>query len=101
MDDQLPGVNSKLRFAVTTDNKSSEQDSNQSFFDVLNYGKGVDKDDPILSPMMNSPTGFMQQAFPGALDPGTPIIVLKQMGELGGLILGQPNTVKKIGRAHV
>ena len=97
MDDQLPGVNSKLRFAVTTDNKSSEQDSNQSFFDVLNYGKGVDKDDTILSPMMNSPTGFMQQAFPGALDPGTPIIVLKQMGELGGLILGQPNTVKKGG----
>ena len=64
---------------------------------MTNHGKGVNKDDMMLSPMMNSLTAFMQQAFPGALDPGTPIIVLKQLGELGGIILGQSNTVRKGG----
>jgi hypothetical protein len=39
----------------------------------------------------------MQQAFSGGLDPGTPVVMLKQAGELGGIILGQSNTVRQGG----
>lgn len=93
----FPGPDSKWSVAVTTDQKASDHSGNQSFYSPIDHGEGVNVEDMMLSPMMNSPTGFMQQAFPGALDPGTPVIVLKQLGELGGIILGQSNTVKKGG----
>ena len=94
----LTGRDARFTVAAVTDNKSSGHDCNQSFFCHTDHGKGVDKNDMMLSPMLNSPTAFMQQAFPGAMDPGTPVIVLKQLGELGGIILGQSNTVKKGGQ---
>jgi hypothetical protein len=95
----IAGPDTTWSVAVTTPQKDDKsQSGNQGFYDPINYGRGVNEDDPILSPMLNSPTGFMQQAFPGALDPGTPVIVLKQMGELGGIILGQSNTVRKGGQ---
>jgi hypothetical protein len=95
----IAGPDTTWSVAVTTPQKDDKsQSGNQGFYDPINYGRGVNEDDPILSPMLNSPTGFMQQAFPGALDPGTPVIVLKQLGELGGIILGQSNTVRKGGQ---
>ena len=97
MSGNFPGPDSRWSVAVTTDQKASDHSGNQSFYSPIDHGEGVNVEDMMLSPMMNSPTGFMQQAFPGALDPGTPVIVLKQLGELGGIILGQSNTVKKGG----
>ena len=95
----IAGPDTTWSVAVTTPQKDDKsQSGNQGFYDPINYGRGVNEDDPILSPMLNSPTGFMQQAFPGALDPGTPVVVLKQLGELGGIILGQSNTVRKGGQ---
>lgn len=96
----FPGPDPHWSVAVSTDKQSSNHDGNQSFYSPIDHGEGVNIEDMMLSPMMNSPTGFMQQAFPGALDPGTPIIVLKQLGELGGIILGQSNTVKKGGTSQ-
>lgn len=94
----FPGPDSKFSVAVATDKKAEDHSGNQSFYSPIDHGTGVNVDDMMLSPMLNSPTGFMQQAFPGALDPGTPIVVLKQLGELGGIILGQSNTVQKGGQ---
>lgn len=93
----FPGPDSKFSVAVTTDQQASDHSGNQSFYSPIDHGEGVNLEDMMLSPMFNSPTAFMQQAFPGAMDPGTPIVVLKQLGELGGIILGQSNTVKKGG----
>lgn len=95
---KFPGPDAKFTVAVSTDKKASDHSGNQSFYSPIDHGEGVNVDDMMLSPMLNSPTGFMQQAFPGALDPGTPIVVLKQLGDLGGIILGQSNTVKKGGQ---
>jgi hypothetical protein len=93
----FPGPDSKFSVAVVTDQKASDHSGNQSFYSPIDHGENVNIEDMMLSPMFNSPTGFMQQAFPGAMDPGTPVVVLKQLGELGGIILGQSNTVKQGG----
>jgi hypothetical protein len=93
----FPGPDSKFTVAVVTDQQASDHSGNQSFYSPIDHGEGVNVEDMMLSPMFNSPTAFMQQAFPGAMDPGTPVVVLKQLGELGGIILGQSNTVKKGG----
>ena len=93
----FPGPDSKFSVAVVTDQQASDHSGNQSFYSPIDHGEGVNIEDMMLSPMFNSPTAFMQQAFPGAMDPGTPVVILKQLGELGGIILGQSNTVKKGG----
>lgn len=98
MKGNITGPDSKFQVCVSTDQKCEAHSGNQSFYSPIDHGENVDIEDMMLSPMMNSPTGFMQQAFPGGLDPGTPIIVLKQLGDLGGIILGQSNTVKKGGQ---
>ena len=94
----FPGPDSKFSVSIVTDQKASDHSGNQSFYSPIDHGEGVNLEDMMLSPMVNSPTAFMQQAFPGAMDPGTPVIVLKQLGDLGGIILGQSNTVKKGGQ---
>ena len=93
----FPGPDSKFTVAVVTDQQASDHSGNQSFYSPIDHGEGVNVEDMMLSPMLNAPTAFMQQAFPGAMDPGTPVVVLKQLGELGGIILGQSNTVKNGG----
>ena len=93
----FPGPDSMFSVAVTQDRKAENHSGDQAFYSITDHGKGVKKQDMSLSPMLNSPTAFMQQAFPGALDPGTPVVVLKQIGEVGGIILGQSNTVRNGG----
>lgn len=95
---KFPGPDSKFQICAVTDQKAEDHSGNQSCYSPIDHGEGVELDHLTLSPMMNSPTGFMQQAFPGALDPGTPVVMLKQAGELGGIILGQSNTVKGGGQ---
>ena len=92
---KFPGTDSKFQVGVITDQKAEDHSSNQGAFAALDWGDGVNIEDSSLSSLLNSPTAFMQQAFSGGLDPGTPVIMLKQAGELGGIILGQSNTVRK------
>lgn len=94
---KFPGQDSKFQVAVVTGQKAEDHSSNQGAFAALDWGDNVDIEDSFLSPLLNSPTAFMQQAFSGGLDPGTPVIMLKQAGELGGIIIGQSNTVRKGG----
>lgn len=95
---KFPGPDSKFQVCVVTDQKAEDHSGNQGCYSPIDHGEGVEIDHLTLSSMFNSPTAFMQQAFPGALDPGTPVVMLKQAGELGGIILGQSNTVKGGGQ---
>jgi hypothetical protein len=87
----------KFQLAAITDQKAEDHSCNQGAFACLDWGDNVNIEDSSLSSLLNSPTAFMQQAFSGGLDPGTPVIMLKQAGELGGIILGQSNTTRKGG----
>lgn len=93
----FPGPDSMFSVAVTQDRKAENHSGDTAFYSITDHAEGVNPPDMALSPMLNSPTAFMQQAFPGALDPGTPVVVLKQIGEVGGIILGQSNTVRNGG----
>lgn len=95
---KFPGQNSKFQVGVITDQKADDHSSNQSAYSPIDHGEGVNIEDLTLSSLFNSPTGFMQQMFPGGMDSGTPVIMLKEAGELGGIILGQSNTVRKGGQ---
>ena len=92
---RFPGPDSKFQVGVITDQKAEDHSCNQGAFAALDWGDNCEIDSSALSSMLSSPTAFMQQAFPGGLDPGTPVIMLKQAGELGGIILGQSNTTRK------
>ncbi len=94
----FPGPDSKFQVCVVTDQKAEDQSGNQGCYSPIEHGEGVNIEDMMLSPMFNSPTAFMQQAFPGAMDAGTPVVLLKRAGELGGIILGQTNTVRGSGQ---
>lgn len=87
--------NSKLQFGVSTDQKADDHSCNHGCYSPIDHGEGVNLEDLSLSSLFNSPTGFMQQMFPGGMDAGTPVIMLKEAGEPGGIILGQTNTVRK------
>ena len=91
---KFPGPDSKFQVCAVTDQKAEDHSGNQSCYSPIDHGEGVDLDHLALSPMLSSPVAFLQQIFPGGLDPGTFVVTLKQAGELGGIILGQSNTVK-------
>jgi hypothetical protein len=88
----------RWQFGVVTDHKAEDNSSNQGVFAAQDWGDNVNIEDASLSSLLNSPTAFMQQAFSGGLDPGTPVVMLKQAGELGGMIIGQSNTVRNGGQ---
>jgi len=92
---KFPGPDSKFQVSVVTDQKADDCSGNQSCYSPTDHGEGVELDHLALSSMLNSPVAFLQQIFPGGLDPGTGVIMLKQAGELGGIILGQSNTTRK------
>ena len=92
---KFPGPDSKFQVCVVSDQKAEDHSGNQSCYSPLDHGEGVNVEDLALSSMLSSPVAFLQQIFPGGLDPGTGVIMLKQMGEPGGIILGQSNTTKK------
>jgi hypothetical protein len=94
---RFPGPDAKFQIASITDQKAEDHSSNQGAFAGLDWGDNCNIEDSSLSCLLNSPTAFMQQAFSGGLDPGTPVVMLKQAGELGGIILGQSNTVRQGG----
>ena len=51
--------------------KPGDQSSNMRIYNPLVHGPDVEKEHLNFSPMSHSPTGFSQQWFHGALDPGT------------------------------
>lgn len=95
---RFPGPDSKFQVAVTTDQKAEDQSGNHGAFAALDWDDEVDPDHSSLSTMLNSPSGFLQMLAGPGLDPGTPVILLKQAGELGGMVIGQSNTIRKGGQ---
>ena len=91
--------NSKLQYGVSTDQKAEDHSSNHGVYSH-DYGENVDVDDLSLSSLLSSPTGLMQQMFPGGMDAGTPVLMIKEAGELGGLIIGQTNSTRKGGQGQ-
>ena len=92
---KFPGPDSKFQVSVITDQKAEDHSCNQGCYSPIDHGDDVNIEDMSLSTLLNSPAAFMQQIFPGGNDPGTPVIMLKQAGEPGGIILGQTNAIRK------
>ena len=67
--------------------------SNQKLLSPLEHGQDVSLDHLAFSPLSINPSGFNQQQFHGALDPGSLVYVMKQMGQTQGLALGQGNDI--------
>lgn len=72
--------------------KPSDHSCNQKVYSPLEHSPdGVKLEHLAFSPMNHSPTNHSQQSFPGALDPGTLVYVLKNTGQNQVTILGQAN----------
>lgn len=70
----------------------------QKVWSPLEHKDGdVELDHLAFSPMMHSPTGFSQQSFHGAMDPGSLVYVMKTMGQNQVQILGQANDLLNFG----
>ena len=64
------------------DDPAEDQSCNQRVYLPLEHSpQGVEKEHLALSSMQHSPTGHSQQAFPGTLDPGTLVYVMKRSEE--------------------
>lgn len=74
---------------------SQRHDGSQKVYDPMRWSADdFNLDDLWFNGLMQSPTQFGQQGFPGALDPGSVVYVLKQAGEPGGVILGTSNATR-------
>jgi len=72
--------------------KPTDHSCNQKVYSPLEHSPdGVKLEHLAFSPMNHSPTNHSQQHFPGALDPGTLVYVLKNTGQNQVTILGQAN----------
>ena len=97
---KFPGPDSKIQVCVTDSRDNPEDQScNQKVFSPLDHGDQVDFDHLMQNPMLTGASGFLQQIFGSVTDSGTPVLVLKNAGETGGVILGQTNTVRKGGNS--
>ena len=72
---KFPGPDSKFQVCVVSDQKAEDHSGNQSCYSPLDHGEGVNVEDLALSSMLSSPVAFLQQIFPGGLDPGTGVII--------------------------
>lgn len=74
------------------------QSCGQKVWSPLEHQDGnVELDHLAFSPMSHSPTGFSQQSFHGAMDPGSLVYVMKTMGQNQVQILGQANDMLNFG----
>lgn len=74
---------------------SERQDGSAPIFDPMRMSQqDVNLEDMWFSGMSVNPSSFGQNSSISPPDPGTIVWVLKQMGEPGGIILGQSNTVR-------
>lgn len=96
---KFPGPDSKVQVAVVDSREStSDHSCNQKCYSPTHHGENVDFNHLMQNPMLMGASGFMQQIFGGVSDSGTPVLMLKSLGEPGGIILGQTNTVRKGGQ---
>lgn len=71
---------------------AEDHSCNQRVYSPLEHNPdGVKLKHLAFSPMSHSPTNHSQQSFPGCLDPGTLVYVLKNTGSNQVQILGQAN----------
>lgn len=78
------------------DNTDSPQDhsGNQRFYSPVDHSaEGVPLEDLPFAARNIDASQFAQQSFGGALDPGTPVLFMKSLGNPGGVILGQLNSL--------
>jgi len=68
---------------------------NQKVVNPLEHGDEVNFEDLQFSPMAINPTQTGGSQFPGVMDPGSLVYVLKNVGEPGGIILGLANSIRK------
>lgn len=97
----FPGPGGKFKVGVIgtkSKDQPDDQSSNQKIYNPMEHSSdGVDLAHLLQSGLMQSPSGFLQQSFPGGLDPGTVIYYLAQEGMNGGIILGFGNSKDKGG----
>lgn len=72
----------------------TDQSCTSKIYSPTDHGSGVSLDHLRFSPLSMSPTSFGQQSFPGVMDPGTPVLVLKTQGAAQGVVLGQINALQ-------
>lgn len=71
---------------------ASDHSCNQKVYSPLEHSPdGVKLEHLAFSPLSHSPTNMSQQSFPGVMDPGTLVYVLKTTGQNQVTILGQAN----------
>lgn len=73
---------------------ASDHSGNQKLYNPLEHGEDVSLDHLSFSPLAMNPTQAGGQQFPGVMDPGTLVYVLKNVGENGGIIIGQSNSIR-------
>lgn len=77
-----------------------DHSSNQRVLSPWEHGPDVNIEDLNFSSLMHSPTGFSQQWFHGALDPGTVVFGSKTLGQNQVQIFGQANDVQNGGQGQ-
>jgi hypothetical protein len=70
---------------------AKDHSGNQRVVSPMEHGSGVQLNHLNFSPMSHSPTQHSQQCFPGVMDPGTLVYVLKNTGQNQVTIIGQAN----------
>lgn len=72
----------------------SDKSSNQKvILPGVHDPNNVQQEHLAFSPLMHSPTSLSQVSFPGVMDPGSLVYVLKMPGQTQGIILGQANDI--------
>lgn len=92
----FPGPQSGIQPGVVVSggqDHPSDHSSGMRVKSPTEHGEGVNVSDINFFQMMHTPSGFSQNSFQGALDPGTLVYVLKNVGTPGGIILGQGNPI--------
>jgi len=76
------------------DPKSDQSHNSNMSTRSLNHGPDVNNEDLGFWGSAINPTQSGQQQFPGGLDPGAMVYVLKGLGQSGGVILGLANAMR-------
>jgi len=76
------------------DPKSDQSHNSNQSTRSLNHGPDVSNEDLGYWGSAINPTQSGQQQFPGGMDPGSMVYVLKGLGQNGGIILGLANSMR-------
>lgn len=101
----FPGPSSGLQMCVVASggdpdsgDHPKDQSCNLKLFSPTEHSEtGVPYQDLPFSTLMRATGQHSQQTFPGVPDPGTVIYMLKSAGEVGGIMMGQSNTLLRGG----